>query len=354
MAKKILNIVKKGKQENKKTDEIFDLNEEIIIGINNKKAEEKVKNKRGKHSMPSKKELKQKKEKKVEKETKKTKKKTNKKIESKVKNKPVKRSAKKPVKKTVKINAKVNEEVKEKRKMNKFVKIFIIVVLILLAAVLFLLSPVFNVNKITVKNNNKVTTEEIISLAGIQIGENTFKYINIDMMEKIKTNAYIEKVKITRKYPSEIIIDVVERNSEYYIFINNQRAYINNQGYIVEISRLEYEVPEIRGLKTTEENITLGNRLIEEDLYELEKIIEIYNYAESNEIADQIISFTIEDNRLIIGLKDNKKAYIKNFTNVNFKISSLKLILERNKNVAGEIFLDGQGESGSVLFREEV
>lgn len=346
MAKKILNIVKKGKQENKKSDEIFDLNEEIIIGINNKKTEEKVKNKRGKHSMPSKKEMKEKKEK--------TTKKSSKKNEKKAKNKPVKKTTKKAAKKPIKNNIKVKEEVKEKKKVSKFVKFFLIIFFILLAAVLFLLSPVFNVNKITVKNNNKVTTEEIISLSGIQIGENTFKYINIDVSEKIKSNSYIEEVKITRKYPSEIIIDVIERNADYYISISSQRAYINNQGYVVEISQAEYDVPQISGFKTAKENITLGSRLIEEDLYELEKIIEIYNYAESNQIDELITSFTFADNQLIIGLKDNKKAYIKNFTNVNFKISSLKLILEKNKNVAGEIFLDGQGESGSVLFREEV
>jgi len=340
MAKKILNIVKKGKQESQKSDEIFNLNEEIIIGINNKKVEDKSKNKRGKHSKPKKSD----------------KAKSSSKSNKKASNKSINKSTDKKANVTVKEKKKTKKDeiVKEKKKMNKFLKVFLIIFFILLALVLFLLSPVFDVSKIIVKNNIKVTTEEIINLSEIQTGENTFKYINIDIMEKIKKNAYIEDVKIIRKYPSEIIIDVTERTIDYFIELNNEKVYINNQGYIVEISQAKYEVPEIIGLQTNIEDMILGNRLIEEDLYELEKIIEVYNYAESDEIADQIISFKIEENRLVIELQGNKKAYIKNFVNVNFKISSLKLILEKNKNVAGEIFLDGQGESGSVLFREEV
>ena len=39
----------------------------------------------------------------------------------------------------------------------------------------FLLSPFFNVKQINVSGNTKITSEELISLSGIQLEENTFK-----------------------------------------------------------------------------------------------------------------------------------------------------------------------------------
>ena len=80
----------------------------------------------------------------------------------------------------------------------------------------------------------------------------------------------------------------------------------------------------------------------------------MYECIENNGIADKVINFTIEDNRLVIGLVENKVAYLENFTNINIKILSLKVILERTEGKAGEINLDGQGTDSSAVFKEKV
>ncbi len=325
MAKKVTNIVKKGKDE-PESSEIFNLNEEIIIGINSKKDD-------GKH--------KKKKEKKKEK-------KDNNSVNIKKKNDNNDYFI------DIKSKSDNNDFKKEKKKSHKVLKIFFIFFLLILIIVLLLLSPVFNISKITVENNVRVSADEIISLSGIKLGDNTFKYINFDMIEKIKENPYIEDVKITRKYPDEIIISVTERTAEFCLKLGESYIYIDNQGYIVEITSEDYGVPEIIGFKTEIMNDSLGNRLIEEDLNEFGKIIGVYDSIKNNGIADKVISFTIEDDRLVIGLVEDKVAYLENFTNINIKILSLKVILERTAGKAGEINLDGQGTDSSAIFKEKV
>ena len=55
----------------------------------------------------------------------------------------------------------------------------------------------------------------------------------------------------------------------------NAYAYINNQGYFVEISKEKLELPIITGYATKEEDIQLGERLCTEDLQKLDDILQI-------------------------------------------------------------------------------
>ena len=328
MSKKVTNIVKKGKNQSD-SGELFNLNEEIVIGINSKRNNEKC----------------------VRKKEKKKKK---------VSNINVKYLSNKNnlIDKENIVNAKsknINKESKKKnKKYHKILKVFFIFFLLIIIIVLLLLSPIFSISNITVQNNVRVSSNEIISLSGIKIGDNTFKYINFDMVDKIKENPYIEDVKIVRKYPNEIIINVTERTPEFCLKLGESFVYMDNQGYILEITVEDYGVPEIIGFRTEITNESVSTRLHEDDLKELQNIIEVYDCIKNNGIADKVVKFIIEEHRLVIGLVEDKVAFLENFTNINIKILSLKVILERTEGKAGEINLDGQGTDSSAVFKEKV
>lgn len=328
MSKKVTNIVKKGKNQSD-SGELFNLNEEIVIGINSKKNNQKCAGKKDKKK-------------------------------KKVSNINVKYISNKnnSLNKENIVNTKskkINKEAKKKnKKSHKILKIFIIFFMLIFIMVLFLLSPIFNISNIIVQNNVRVSSNEIISLSGIKVGENTFKYVNFDMADKIKENPYIEEVKITRKYPDEIVINVTERTAEFCLKLDERFVYIDNQGYVLEITSEDYSVPEIIGFKTEITNESISTRLYENDLKELQNIIEVYDCIKNNGIEDKVVNFTVEDHRLVIGLVEDKLAYLENFTNINIKILSLKVILERTEGKAGEINLDGQGTDSSAVFKEKV
>ena len=71
----------------------------------------------------------------------------------------------------------------------------------------------------------------------------------------------------------DIKIKVEERTPTYMLKKENEYIYINNQGYILEVSEQPIAVPSITGYTT--EELVPGGRLNVKDLKNLENIIQI-------------------------------------------------------------------------------
>lgn len=240
---------------------------------------------------------------------------------------------------------------KKKKRRLKIVKWTSLLVLIIAAITLFLLSPVFNIKEIIVNNNNKISNEEIINLSGIQTNTNMFKFLKIKVKEQIKENPYIDDVSIHRHINGTIEINVIERVTTYNIPKEESFAYINNQGYILEINSEKMELPIIEGLIT--ENIEPGNRLELTDLKKLNVIIQIMKSAKENNIADKISSINVEsdENFLIKMDGEMKTIHFGNSTRINDKIIKIVPVLEDNTGVSGQIFVK---DINKVYFRGDV
>ena len=98
------------------------------------------------------------------------------------------------------------------------------------------MSPLFDVKKITVNTDKKLSKEEIINLSAINLNQNIFKYTKKQIINNIKENAYVEDVTVKRNLPDEIQITVKERVPTYMITYGNAYVYVNNQGYMLEVS----------------------------------------------------------------------------------------------------------------------
>ena len=179
---------------------------------------------------------------------------------------------------------KKKEFTKQQRKRNRLIKRikrivkFTLLLGIIIGAIVFATcSPIFNITDIEVLNNNRVSSETVISLSGINTNENIFRFIATKVSNNIKQNAYIEDVKIRRVLPNKVQIEVTEREPRFSIPVLGEFAYMSTQGYILEITQNELNLPIIYGLQTAEENITAGNRISKEDLESLEMILRIMN-----------------------------------------------------------------------------
>lgn len=257
------------------------------------------------------------------------------------------------------VSNKVQKKKSNTKKANKksalkkrFFKWTTLSLLLIIALTLFLLSDFFNIKKITVENNSKVSSEEIIRLSGLTIDENMFKTLNSKIKKGIKTNAYIEDIKISKRLDGTVILHVEERTVKYMLQYENYYAYINNQGYILEISDIKLEVPMITGYKTSLEKIQPGSRLDNEDLENIGIIIKIMQTAQSKEIDKKITSIDITDeNDYIIKMdSEGKTIHFGNSTNINEKFLWIVELLNLKKDVNGEMFLQDE----KVYFRDEV
>lgn len=247
---------------------------------------------------------------------------------------------------------------KRKKRIKRILKWTSIILLIIIGIIFALTSPIFNINEIKVENNNVLSEEKVISLSRLNKNQNIFRFLKSDIEKYIKEEPYVESVKITRELPSVVKIDVKERNRDFCIKFLNGYAFINNQGYILEIVEENIGLPVIEGIETPEENITPGNRLENEDLKKLEVAIQIMTIAKENEIDSKITGIDISDkNEYILYLAEEKKtAYIGNSNNLTTKILYIKEIMEKYEvGKEGTIFVNGDfTKNFKPYFREKV
>lgn len=242
---------------------------------------------------------------------------------------------------------------KKKRTMTKGAKVlFSVIVAIVLLALLFS-SPLFNIKTIEVEGNSKVSDEKMISISSIQFHTNIFSMKKREAIEKIKTNPYIEDVKIARKLPSTVKIDVIEREPRYMLQFADSYVYINNQGYMLEISNEALEVPILIGFTTDLSNIKAGNRINVEDLEKMNMVIKIFETVKSNDMGHLVskIDISNEKNYTIILESEGKKVYLGDCSDLNTRILYLKAILEKSAGRSGEIFLNVDLNTQDVYFR---
>ena len=302
-------------KQTKKSNEKINLNNEIIIGLTPKQGKNKGKKEKNKKNNNKK-----------NKTNKKSKKITSKKV-----------TQKKEVNKT-----NVN--------MIKWTSLCIAVIAII---VVLLKSSLFNIKVITVENNSKITSQEIINISTLKIGTNMFDYSNKLINKKLKTNPYIESAKMKRKIDGSVILYITERKPTYMLKFANAYVYINNQGYMLEITENPLEIPIITGFETSTEEIKEGNRLCVNDLKKLENVIKIMNSANETVLSKLITSIDIQekDNFKLCIESENKIINFGETTNINVKLLKIQEVLEKEKGTSGEIYFQ---DDERTVFKETV
>ena len=134
------------------------------------------------------------------------------------------------------------------------------------------------------------------------------------------------------------------------LILEGKYVYINNQGYILEISETKLEVPTITGYVT--EKLEPGQRLEEADLKKLNTAIQIVKTAEEKELDKKISDINIENEKdfLITMESENKIIHFGDSSNVNDKFINIDAVLKDTIGQKGEIFVK---DLNKVFFRED-
>ncbi|MDO5556836.1 MAG: FtsQ-type POTRA domain-containing protein [Clostridia bacterium] len=242
------------------------------------------------------------------------------------------------------------------KKGGRIITILILIMIILATLTIALYSPIFNISEIRVKGNNKVSAEQIISLSQIKLNKSIFKINKRQITHNIKANSYIENLQIKRILPNIIELDIKERVATFMLKYEDNYAYINNQGFILEISTEKIDKIAIEGFKTKKKDIKTGERISDEDLESLGQVLKIVEVCSSNDILNIVSGIDISDrNNYIIDFEtENKKAYLDYTSNLTTKILYIKGILQREKEYKGEIFVNMDLNQSNPYFRESV
>lgn len=252
-----------------------------------------------------------------------------------------------------------NKISKKEATRRKLLKIIGITILLIFLIILLCSSRLFNIKSIEVSGNTKLSDEKIISLSSLELYTNIFNFKRSNIVKNIKENAYIEDVKVSRKYPSTVNIEVEEREARYMLQFADSYVYINNQGYMLEISNEKLELPILVGFTTDLSNIKAGNRINVDDLKKLNTVIKIYDSAKLNDMNELITKIDISNskNYSIEMASKGKIVYLgecSNYSDLKTRMLYLKSILDKTEGSSGEIFLDIDLNSEKIRFKEKV
>ena len=247
---------------------------------------------------------------------------------------------------------------KIKKKKGKGIVKFILFIILISGIIAFLKSPFFTLQKINVKGNNKVKSSEIIKLSKIEINKNMFQKNLLFLNKNLKKNPYIKNASLKIASSSEIELDIEERVEKYYISASNKFYTIDNSGMILKESTTEpTNVIKLSMFKTELANIKVGEKLSESDTKDIEdisNIIKNYIYTIKSDIE---ISEAYYNEKIgyVVNLSQEKKVvYLGDKNKMETKILYLKKIIEQEKGIEGEIFLNKDFKDKFPVFREKV
>lgn len=222
----------------------------------------------------------------------------------------------------------------------KIIKWIAIIAILLTAVILFMLSDLFNIKQIVVLNNSKISSQEILNLSTLSIGNNMFKTMNKTIRDGVKTNPYIENVKVKRDLSGIVTLEIEERTPTYILQYGNSYLYINNQGYILEMSEAPLELPKITGYGTNVDAIKEGNRLEVEDLKKLEDVIKIIELSKNTTLAGKITEINIENssNYILTIASEGKTVQFGDNKNIKVKLLKIEAVLKQTAGEQGEIY----------------
>lgn len=245
-----------------KQDEKYNAENEIIIGVTTKPKQVRVEKRKSTRTSQA-----------------------NKKRTSYKDNDPIEKRKNNKNRKVKKINKNTAKEkqIKKSNRRKIVVSLFILLIIILAGTIYFLTTPMFNIANIEISGESKNSVETYISLSKIEINTtNTFAITKNSIIRNIKENPYVESVVVKRKLPNTIQISITEREVEYQAQYSDKYAYLDKQGYVLEINDEKKDTIKISGFETTKGPIYEGQRLKNEDLLKLDTVLKIVNYSNYN------------------------------------------------------------------------
>lgn len=283
---------------------------------------------------------------------------------------------------------------KNKKKNRNFIPLILVIIAIIAIGCVCLFTDMFNIEKIEVQginvayvsneldnipeledvtqNESEVTyltqsgvayysIDEVISISGIQIGNNIFKEDLKQAIKNLETAPYIKSASVIRKFPNTLIINVEER--EFRAFVDYVGSYvcIDNTGYIVNIINKTQKVsnePCIIGIVPQDvvKGFTVGEMINADDPIKLQRVVNLLNLIDKNELNLDIEVIDITNvNEVIVNLRDrNVDVNFGDMSNMNLKIQFLPEILKDIGNKKGTILMNSDEDNLKPRFFEKI
>lgn len=179
----------------------------------------------------------------------------------------------------------------------KVLSIFAICAVVILALTLF-----FRVDNVEVTGQQRYSAEEIQEATGIALGDNMYLLNKFDAVNRLQEALpYIESVRINRRLPSTITIDVTECSSVFGVSQDGAIWYVSPSGRIVEQGSIpiDPEIPVIDGVTLLAPTVGTPLALAVEFAPQQESLLALMLALQEAGVLEQVDAIHLEDLELL-------------------------------------------------------
>lgn len=197
-----------------------------------------------------------------------------------------------------------------KRKIKRFMTGFSIFIVIAVISVMLSLTVFFKMEKIIVTGETRYSQEEIISLSGIETGENIFLCDKSAASKKIvDALPYVEEAKVGFVIPNTITIEIVEETPSYAMGYADGYYIVGENGRILEKTADNYyDLPIVQGAEISTDRVgdyaNFSDSKVTSILAELVRVLDAYAFEDITviDVSDTANIRFVYDDRIIVVL----------------------------------------------------
>lgn len=220
---------------------------------------------------------------------------------------------------------------KRKRRVNKgCLGTLIALLLVILSAIIMFLTPIFNITRVTVSGNSRISSDVILNVSGVKTGDNIFSLNSGRIRKKVSALPYIESVKIVKSYPDRVKIQVTEGVVAAYIENGEKVVGINESGVVLcntSAYAAETGAPIVTGFTVTKN--TMGETVLVKEKADFDIFLKFIRTFKEYGLMDRLTSFDISDNDYIVfWFEDKLKVEFGDTSHFENKFDNLVAIIK--------------------------
>ncbi|MEA4971206.1 MAG: FtsQ-type POTRA domain-containing protein [Candidatus Pelethousia sp.] len=217
---------------------------------------------------------------------------------------------------------------------------------VLMVGILLILYYWLLIERIEVKGNETLERADVLTAAGINVGEHILLVNTGEAQRKLLENPRIKSARISRVYPDQLVIALVERQPLAAIAGGGSYAIIDGEGYVLSISPDTQGLPEVYGMGSA--GFQLGERLGDSEDFNSNILLSMIAALEKAGVLPNMAGLDITQ-PLSVSLTtlDGYAIHVGQTENLDEKLQNLSLVLAKVKALGytgGVIDLAVQGD----------
>lgn len=216
------------------------------------------------------------------------------------------------------------------------------------AAIVGALVLFFKVDTISVSGNDRYSRETILAASGVSEGDNLFLLNKYDAAARItEALPYVESVRLSRKLPGTLRIDIVECSDPAGIQQDGHCWLISPEGKLVDSpAEAPDGCPMVTGLPLTDPQVGSLAAVPEEQSGDLARLLELLRQLRSKGMTAQIGEIRFEESGIVLRYQDRLDVYLDREDDFAYRLRYLAAVLEKlEENETGTIRWDAEGSA---------